>query len=217
MNDLSGIGLRERKRAQTSEALHIAAAELVLEHGLDATTIDAISDRADVSSRTFFNYYPSKEDAVLGIDEVAVAAELDQVRDYAGDPLVAMFDLIYAVFEASGGRHKTTALKREVMRKYPQLMTRQMIRVAELEDRLSEIATGWLAKDERFAADSEAERLEEARIILGICLATVRVSMKKWATESDADPGGRSSASADPRKSYERAITTLRTVLEKLP
>ncbi|WP_440708901.1 TetR/AcrR family transcriptional regulator [Herbiconiux sp. YIM B11900] len=217
MQSSAEMGLRERKRAQTSEAIHVAAAELVLERGLEATTIDAVSERADVSPRTFFNYFSSKEDAVLGIDEIAVSAELDRERDYAGDPLAATFDLVYALFEASGGRHAKTALKREVLQKNPQLMTRQMVRVAELEGRLSGILAGWLADDPRFAGGSDAERLEEAQVILGICLATVRVSMRRWATQSDGDPGGAPTASApDPRRSYEQAIASLRTVLEKL-
>jgi AcrR family transcriptional regulator len=206
MHHSSELGLRERKRAQTAEAIHLAAAELVLERGLDATTIDAISERADVSTRTFFNYFPSKEDAILGIDEGAVAAELDRVRDYEGDPLGATFDLIFALFEAGGGPRTKTALKRSVMQKNPQLMTRQMLRVAELEDRLSGILAAWLAQEPRFADDTEAERTEQARVILGICLATVRVSMKRWA---HTDDGG-------PRQSYEHAIATLRTVLGKL-
>lgn len=215
-------GLRERKRAQTSEAIHVAAAELVLERGLDATTIDAISERADVSTRTFFNYFASKEDAVLGIDEIAVSAELERQRDYAGDPLAATFELVYDLFTASGGGHAKTALKRDVMQKNPQLMTRQMVRVAELEGRLSAILAGWLAQDARFAAESDTERLEEAQVILGICLSTVRVSMRRWATQSDGDPGSEAAASGtaahvpDPRRSYEQAIAALRTVLEKL-
>ncbi|MFD1715214.1 TetR/AcrR family transcriptional regulator [Amnibacterium flavum] len=215
MNDSSGLGLRERKRAQTAEAIHIAAAELVLENGLDETTIDAISARADVSNRTFFNYFPSKEDAVLGIDEGAVAAELDKVHDTQEDPLAAVFDLIYAIFEASGGKQRKE-LSRAVIRKHPQLMTRQMARVADLEDRLSEIIAGWLRDDERFADDTDAERLEQARLILGICLSTVRISMRRWAGHDHSGSGAGSSDTPDPRKIYERAIATLRTVMEKL-
>jgi len=215
MKDSTGIGLRERKRAQTAEAIHIAAAELVLERGLDAATIDAISDRADVSTRTFFNYYPSKEDAVLGVDEVAILAELDKVRDSEGDPLSLTFDLIYALFQASGGGRQK-ALTREVMLKHPQLMSRHMLRIADLEDRLSDVVAGWLAKDTRFAADTDEERAEQARIIVGLCLATVRMSMKKWAADRDAASASSPSTPADTRKSYERAIATLRTVLEKL-
>lgn len=206
------LGLRQRKRAQTADAIHLAAAELALERGLENATIEAITERADVSTRTFFNYFPTKEDAVLGIDEVAVAAELDRVAltNPEGDPLRQVFDLIYGVFDASGGAKTHTELTRQVMQRFPQLVTRQMVRVAELEDIMSRIIAGWLESHEGFASETDDERLEEARVILGLCLSTVRVSMKNWAssTASAADAG-------DPRKPYERAIGMLRKVLDR--
>lgn len=61
---LDDLPLRERKKAQTREALFHAALELVSEHGFESTTVDQIADRAGVSRRTFFRYFPSKE-AVL--------------------------------------------------------------------------------------------------------------------------------------------------------
>src|SRR5690606_15633405 len=62
-------GLRARKQRATREAIHRAAVELALEHGPDGATVAAISDHANISTRTFFNYYPSKEDAIVGLHE----------------------------------------------------------------------------------------------------------------------------------------------------
>ena len=59
-------GLRERKKRARREALIDATHRLVAEHGLDAVTVDAICDEAGVSVRTFFNYFETKDDAVLG-------------------------------------------------------------------------------------------------------------------------------------------------------
>ncbi len=61
-------GLRERKKLATRLALHEAALQLVAERGLDAVSVDDVAARADVSPRTFFNYFPTKDDAVLGLD-----------------------------------------------------------------------------------------------------------------------------------------------------
>lgn len=61
-------GLRERKKLATRAALHEAALRLVSEHGLDGVSVDDIATLADVSPRTFFNYFSSKDDAVIGLD-----------------------------------------------------------------------------------------------------------------------------------------------------
>ncbi len=53
-------------------AIHDAAAELLLEHGWTASTVDMIAARAGISTRTFFNYFPSKEDAALGLQPLHV-------------------------------------------------------------------------------------------------------------------------------------------------
>ncbi|MDT0235061.1 TetR/AcrR family transcriptional regulator [Curtobacterium sp. BRB10] len=64
--------LRERKKQQTRQALHDAALTLVSAHGLDGVTVEQICADADVSPRTFFNYFSSKAHAALGLDSVEV-------------------------------------------------------------------------------------------------------------------------------------------------
>ncbi|MEU3978711.1 TetR family transcriptional regulator [Streptomyces sp. NPDC026672] len=58
-------GLRERKKIKTREAIRGATYALVREQGYDATTIEQIADRAEVSPSTVFRYFPTKEDIVL--------------------------------------------------------------------------------------------------------------------------------------------------------
>lgn len=54
-------GLRERKKAETRQALAEAALALAVERGPAAVTVDDIADAAGVSARTVFNYFPTKE------------------------------------------------------------------------------------------------------------------------------------------------------------
>jgi AcrR family transcriptional regulator len=72
-------GLRERQKRARADAIVDAAQRLVLEHGLDAVTVEAIAEEAGVSARTFFNYFDTKDAAVLGhreldLDESVTAA-----------------------------------------------------------------------------------------------------------------------------------------------
>ncbi len=55
-----GMGLRERKKRRTREAVRSAAFELFQENGYPNTTIEQIAEAAAVSPRTFFRYFPNK-------------------------------------------------------------------------------------------------------------------------------------------------------------
>jgi AcrR family transcriptional regulator len=77
MTDSAG-SVRDRRRAETGHALVRHARLLTAEVGLHGFTVEEVCDAAGVSRRTFFNYFASKEDAVLGVplqrnDDVAIA------------------------------------------------------------------------------------------------------------------------------------------------
>ncbi|MER6353066.1 TetR family transcriptional regulator [Streptomyces sp. NPDC001634] len=59
------LGLRERKKQKTRERIRREAYRLFAEHGYEATTVDQIAEAAEVSSSTFFRYFPTKEDVVI--------------------------------------------------------------------------------------------------------------------------------------------------------
>ncbi|SBS77133.1 Regulatory protein TetR [uncultured Mycobacterium sp.] len=73
--------LRVRKRQRTRERIATAAAQLVSQNGLNATTADQIAEAADVARATFFRYFESKEYAVAeGFTSTWIAAITDALR-----------------------------------------------------------------------------------------------------------------------------------------
>src|SRR6202021_2372965 len=82
-------GLRERKKLATRQSLRRVALDLVSERGFAHVTVDDIAAAADVSTRTFFNYFPSKEAALFGIDPDQVAELRESVAHLApGEPVL---------------------------------------------------------------------------------------------------------------------------------
>src|SRR5580693_4380332 len=74
-------GLAERKKARTRRQLAEAAAELFYERGYAATTIDDIAAAVDLSPRTFFRYFPTKEDLVVALGATSLDLFLDALRN----------------------------------------------------------------------------------------------------------------------------------------
>ena len=63
--DMTTLGRREQHKAATRKALQDAAVRMFAEHGYERTTVRDIAAAADVTERTFFRYFPAKEDLVL--------------------------------------------------------------------------------------------------------------------------------------------------------
>lgn len=67
------IGRRERRSAETRDSLFRAALKLFAEKGIAATTVEDITNAADVGKGTFFNYFPSKDHILIAFSEMQLA------------------------------------------------------------------------------------------------------------------------------------------------
>ena len=86
-------GLRERKKAQTRTAISQAVLHLALERGLDAVTADDIAAAANVSVRTFHNYFGSKEEALVAAWQSEFQVHVDALRDRPlGEPILVSLE-----------------------------------------------------------------------------------------------------------------------------
>src|SRR5437016_3464513 len=96
------LGLRERKKQRTRETIARAARELFAERGYHATTLPDIAEAADVSTRTIFAYFPSKEDILFSdfpLMREALAQALADERPEGEDALETVRKFILSLHE----------------------------------------------------------------------------------------------------------------------
>jgi AcrR family transcriptional regulator len=87
--------LRERKKLATRRSLRRAALDLVTERGFAHVTVEDIAAAADVSPRTFFNYFPTKEAALFGADPDRITALRERIARLApGEPALTALRLV---------------------------------------------------------------------------------------------------------------------------
>ncbi|OLE26823.1 MAG: TetR family transcriptional regulator [Catenulispora sp. 13_1_20CM_3_70_7] len=93
-----GPGLRERKKARTRASIQAHALRLFRAQGYDATTIEQITEAAEVSETTLFRYFPTKESLVLSDDYDPRLVEAFQAQPEDAAPLRAMRAAFHEVF-----------------------------------------------------------------------------------------------------------------------
>ncbi|AQZ68169.1 TetR family transcriptional regulator [[Actinomadura] parvosata subsp. kistnae] len=169
------VGLRERKKAETRQAVHEAALRLVVEHGLDAVTVEAIADAANISRRTFSNYFSGKEDALLYGEEQRIRALVEQVRAQP-EGLTAWQALrasIEDLHRELGEPEREWALRTRLAKRHPSLLARQLANHAALERDLAEAVAG-------------RKSAVPGRVLAAAFLVGLRVSTHLWTEEHEA-------------------------------
>lgn len=167
-------GLRARKRQETRERLTKAAMMLFLERGFEATTLDDIVAAADVSRRTFFHYFASKEDVVLAWQEDGTAALIAAVaaRPATESMLQAAENAIADMVKQIDPR-EAVALAR-LKRDNPALQARDQAKYERLE---RELANALLKR-----ANHKNDRMK-ARLVAMITTGAMRVGSELWADD----------------------------------
>src|SRR6478736_6182750 len=176
------MGLRERKRAQTRHRLEEAAVGLALRDGLDKVTIDAISERAHVSPRTFFNYFDSKEDAILGVRPPDVTDEVlsaHLVRYDGADLIESLVGLLVTVMGPMIADSAFRETRMQVVRQNPHLLDGLMTRMAGVTDQLT-AAVRQLAQQHGPADAQVSDAVAET--LLTTCAGGIRAATKQWTT-----------------------------------
>src|SRR5690349_2906789 len=129
-------GLRERKKAQTREALGDAALELFNDRGFEQTTVEDIAEACDVSPRTFFRYFRTKEDVLFAESDERCGRLLTTIRVEPLDapPLQAVLAGSLAVAEDYRAERERLIVRRRVLSSTPHLRASSAERQRGWED-----------------------------------------------------------------------------------
>ena len=141
--------LRERKKQRTREQIVKAAMELFAERGFDGTTITDIAEAADISPRTFFGYFPAKEDVVFHDAEATLDAFGARLRDRAEDedPFDALRAWALEYDAHTNFDEPEERIRRALIRGTPSLAARERTLVAGLEQVIAEAVADELGVD----------------------------------------------------------------------
>ncbi|MBN8942894.1 MAG: TetR family transcriptional regulator [Rhizobiales bacterium] len=152
---------------------------LFLENGFEATTVDDIAVRADVSKRSFFDYFATKEDVVFAWqDNFGTALAAAVAARPSTEPLIAVVEEALVVAAVAATEPRALAISK-LIHSAPALGARDQLKYTRLEQTLAAALT------ER--ASDEAGRLR-ARLIAMVTIGAIRIGAEGWNDRPQSEP-----------------------------
>ncbi len=171
-------GLRESKKRRTRLAIERAALDLFEVQGFDGTTIDEIAAAADISPRTFFHYFPSKEDVLLAdyatrLHKIVAALKTGPSGLAPWHALRGAFLTVAADYESE----REQLLRRfRIIQSTPSVAARNLLLQASWEDAVTDAVSEWLN------VDSSTDI--RPRLVAGAALSAMRASLGYWLADN---------------------------------
>jgi AcrR family transcriptional regulator len=215
-DDITAPGLRERKRLATRRAIQVAVLRLVRDKGFDAVTVDMISREADVSPRTFFNYFASKEEAVIGDPPELPSDEAIErfVAGGTGHMLTDVVDLLDQAGETNLTDRDLVLGRRAVLREHPELFARRLASMHEFETMLIDVLSRRLAHDDAALAAEPTRLASEARLAALVTISAMRHGWGEWVEQGTAAEGS-DEIETSLRSHLETSFAALRGLLSR--
>lgn len=171
----TSIGLRERKKLRTRAELSDAAFRLFAERGFDETTIEDIVEQVEVSPRTFFRYFDSKEDVVIGFfDDLGLELRgMVEARPPDEPPFRALRAALGSLVDVYEERADRVIAAKRLALETPAIRARLLDKHARWENWVTEVLA------ERQGTDDD----RGPRLIAAVGLAAYSTAVGSWCTK----------------------------------
>jgi AcrR family transcriptional regulator len=170
------LGLRERKKAMTRLALEDAALELFTRKGFDHTTVDEIADACNVSRRTFFRYFASKEDIFSGDKDSHDVEMFDLIASRPADepPLESLRATLIALAADLEADRARMVAKVRIINQTPSLRSAGL----EHEQGTIDLVVEALARRSEESIDDQARF--HLRLVTQAATGALRAAIDRW-------------------------------------
>ncbi len=198
------LGLRERRRRQTSADIRGAAVRLAQARGWDKVTIEEICVQAGISTRTFFNYFPNKE-AAIAYGPSDLPTELAEEFVAAGPaPLPVVLDELITLaahhLRDMPPQREQAVCMLDLAKTTPAVLAAFLADLERFQTQLTDI----VAKRQGLPADDEI-----AALISALALTAVRSGIERWSSSPPEDAGD------TPMPYVERAAALVNSIFTK--
>lgn len=182
-DDEAGLGRREQKKRETRQAIRDAALDLAIHNGVEGLTVEAIARKAGVSPRTFFNYFESKEDALVtqAAERSAQVRYLLLKRPAEEAPMRAFYKALLAsdYFSVDPKDRARVRARQRLTQENPALMTHHLGKIAMVERDFA------AALAERMGVDPSEDISPE--LLAAMAMSAIRVALRHWVVD-DPEP-----------------------------
>lgn len=176
-------GLRERRRIETRQQIHSAVVDLSRELGYGNVTVEAISSRAGVSPRTFFNYFPSKDAAAIGDPPLELRGEF--AARFEQGPVSEPYDVLIELTGTLLEQLESLPFDRDAIEVMFAIAAENPEILAALVARMDAVRSDLAVLVAARLADSTDPQVGE--LIASMAMAAVRSGLEAWARSAGHD------------------------------
>ncbi len=198
------MGLRERRRRQTSADIRDAAVRMAQQRGFDKVTIEEICVAAGISTRTFFNYFPTKESAIAyGPSDIPAELVTDFVAAGPAPYSVVLAELITLAahhLRDMPPRRELAVGMLELAKTTPAVLAAFLADLERFQNQLTDI----VARRQAMRSDDEIPAL-----IAALALTAIRSGIERWASGEPED------SDDTPMPYVERAAALVNSIFTK--